>query len=246
MVPGELEPRAAWTASLFPQIEGPQRRTVSAKNLPLFCPRCRKARQPLASFMTATCRECGEGLIAQGYCPVCESFWPLAAGTLCPKHDIELEAEPPPRIRADAAEAPFRWVTVGRFSDASAAQAPRIRLESEGIPTFLEGERMGSRSMYSVATGGALLKVPEHLAADARILLSQTWSATAAALDIDEWDDEETDDPQSLGDDLPDRAPAIEAETDSLTPRGGLLLFLLVLPGAILLYLLLRNGGVEP
>jgi hypothetical protein len=80
-------------------------------------------------------------------------------------------------------------VTLRSFADALQAEAPRIRLESEGIPTFLEGERMGSPSMYQVATGGVKLQVPDSLVADARILLAQTWSP-AEGEDLDDaWDD---------------------------------------------------------
>ena len=52
----------------------------------------------------------------------------------------------------------------------------RIRLEAEGIPTFVEGERMGAPAMYRVATGGVKLQVPAEFAADARVILSQDWS----------------------------------------------------------------------
>jgi hypothetical protein len=87
-----------------------------------------------------------------------------------------------------------------------AAEAPRIRLEAEGIPTFVEGERMGARSMYHVATGGVKLKVPDNLASDARIILSQTWSATAAELDIEETPDGDIDDTEPRTPSLLDRA----------------------------------------
>jgi hypothetical protein len=66
---------------------------------------------------------------------------------------------------------------VGRFPTGLAAAAARIRLEAEGIPTFLEGERMAGLGAYSVATGGAKLQVPVHLLADARIILSQRWGS---------------------------------------------------------------------
>ena len=62
------------------------------------------------------------------------------------------------------------------FADSLAVAAARIRLEAEGIPTFLEGERMGSSSMYQVATGGVKLQVPADLVGDARIILAQSWS----------------------------------------------------------------------
>jgi len=109
------------------------------------------------------------------------------------------------------------------------------------VDVIMEGA--GAAGLSHDVTDLVGLPLPEPADAATRAGLR---AATINSTNIDEWDDEETDDPQSLGDDLPDRAPAIEAETDSLTPRGGLLLFLLVLPGAILLYLLLRNGGVEP
>jgi len=79
---------------------------------------------------------------------------------------------------------------VGTFDDAMKAEAPRIRLESEGIPTFLEGERMGSMSMYQVATGGVKLQVPQPLLADARILLRQSWSSVVEDDELDDaWDE---------------------------------------------------------
>jgi hypothetical protein len=81
-----------------------------------------------------------------------------------------------------------KWVTVATFADDVEAEAPRLRLEAEGVPTFLEGARMGSRSMYQVATGGVRLQVPEPLVADARILLSQSWTLPADDLD-DAWDE---------------------------------------------------------
>ena len=67
-------------------------------------------------------------------------------------------------------------MTVKVFPDSLAAAIPRSRLEAEGIPTFLEGERMGSPAMYTVATGGVKLQVPAHQTAEARIILSQGWS----------------------------------------------------------------------
>jgi hypothetical protein len=192
---------------------------------------------------TAACPACGETLVAQGYCPVCEDFWPLAVGVSCPKHDISLESKPPPGPRMDLKQQDFRWVTVSRFSDSQSAHAPRIRLEAEGIPTFLEGERMGSRSMYAVATGGAKLKVPEHLAGEARIILSQTWTATAAALGIEESpDDDELDfDPK------PEAEPPAQDAGEEISLRSGLLFFVLVgLPSALLLFLLLRWMSAQP
>jgi hypothetical protein len=128
-------------------------------------------------------------LASQGYCAVCEAYWALAPGTPCPKHEVALATDAPVPAEVFSPANREEWVTVASFADALGAEAPRIRLESEGIPTFLEGERMGTPSMYQVATGGVKLQVPESLVADARILLSQSWKP-AADDDIDDaWDD---------------------------------------------------------
>jgi len=122
------------------------------------------------------CPDCGATTYPQGYCPVCEDYLRLPVGALCPKHDLELEAGEPNSINPIAPGQPVSWVTVGVLPDSLAAAAPRIRLEAEGIPTFLEGERMGSPGMYRQATGGVKLQVPSDQAAEARIILSQSWS----------------------------------------------------------------------
>jgi hypothetical protein len=201
---------------------------------PQFCSGCGKS-PPESPGLTA-CPHCGDRLVPQGFCPVCEQYLRLPIGTNCPKHDLPLEARAPVRPQFDGDGRPLRWATVGHFSDSMAAEAPRIRLEAEGIPTFVEGERMGARSMYHVATGGVKLKVPETLAGDARIILSQTWSATAAELDIEE----------NLDDDFEDSRPAIETESGSLHDRvlhEMLWGTIVIIPILGLLYLLLRAVG---
>jgi hypothetical protein len=115
-------------------------------------------------------------LVPQGYCPVCEDYWRLAVDVSCPKHDVPLEAGPPSASERIAAGRSISWVTVHVFPDTLAAAVPQSRLEAEGIPTFLEGARMGSPGMYRVATGGVKLQVPSDQAAEARIILSQSWS----------------------------------------------------------------------
>jgi len=99
----------------------------------------------------------------------------LPVGTLCPKHDIEL-ALPASAGDASAAAASVDWVTVMVFPHSLAARAPRIRLEAEGIRTFLEGERMGEPGMHHAAIGGVKLKVPADQVGDASRVLSQDWS----------------------------------------------------------------------
>jgi hypothetical protein len=148
--------------------------SASAQSGRWYCTRCRQAvternQRPL-------CPECGERLIPQGYCPVCEDYLRLPAAALCPKHDIVLEEGPPATIAPIADGRPISWVTVKVFPDSLSAAIPRSRLEAEGIRTFVEGERMGSPAMYRVATGGVKLQVPADQAPEARIILSQNWS----------------------------------------------------------------------
>jgi hypothetical protein len=82
-------------------------------------------------------------------------------------------------------------VTVATFDSETEIDPPRVRLEAEGIPTFVEGSRMGSRSMYFVATGGLKLQVPQSLASEARAILSQTWAPLPMADDDldDAWEE---------------------------------------------------------
>jgi hypothetical protein len=179
----------------------------SPRSGPSFCPSCRKSTRPTGQ--SDLCERCGDRLVSKGYCPVCEDFVSRAVGEPCPKHQVVLEPEAPPTLSRRLAEEGTSWVEVGRFSDALACQPPRIRLEAEGIPTMIDGERMGDRSMYHVATGGVVLRVPENLAGDARIILSQTWSADAAALGIDDWADDE------------DHVDAPELDMSAFTPEEG-------------------------
>src|SRR5205823_1159887 len=126
----------------------------------MYCPRCDRP----AGSGPGLCVHCGERVIGQGYCPICERSWRLPEGAPCPKHDVPLGVDegPAPDRVPPADTTPGRWVTVETFADALKAEAPRIRLEAEGIPTFIEGARMGSHSMYPVATGGVRLQVPQH------------------------------------------------------------------------------------
>jgi len=149
---------------------------------PRYCPLCHSSKRPDETL----CNDCGETLLDQAYCGICETYLHQPVGDLCPKHDVKLEPLAPP--------SPFdgktRWVTVSVFVDTQAAEGPRIRLEAEGIPAFVEGSRMGSRSMYHVATGGVRLMVPESLVADARVLLGQTWETPPVIDDLDDaWDE---------------------------------------------------------
>lgn len=149
-------------------------RRTGARLAPRFCPNCKKAAPDDDDVVL--CPECGDRLIPQGYCPVCERFWRLAGDVLCPKHDIPLEDGPPPSSDPVDPDQTISWVTVREFPDSLSAAIPRSRLEAEGIRTFVAGERMGAPAMYHVATGGAKLQVPADQVAEARIILSQNWS----------------------------------------------------------------------
>jgi hypothetical protein len=166
--------------------------TLATQRPPTFCPSCGKGFP--AADPRRLCDECGEGLVGRGYCPVCEGFVSAEIGTPCPKHDLPLEAGPEPlAYRADV-KGP--WVEVARFGDAVECHPPRIRLEAEGIPTTVEGELAGSKSIHAAFSGGVVLRVPESLAAEARVILSQKWSDDAKALGIeddDDWDDVDED-----------------------------------------------------
>lgn len=178
---------------------------------PRLCPRCGRS-EPRGSTL---CHECGEVLQGQGFCGICEDFWPLPVGAFCPKHEVGLETQRHSwPLSLEAGERPV-WVTVGVFADPPKAEAPRIRLEAEGIPTFLEGERMGSHSMYAVATGGVKLQVPQALEADARILLAQSWTPSMI----------EEEDLEGAWDDL---APDPGALMRSI--MRGVIVFLLICP----------------
>lgn len=143
--------------------------TRSAPERVLYCLRC--GHEGLKG--SRVCPDCGDSLFERGYCGVCEHELLLPVGATCPKHEVELTEPPPLPDFLNGGDAP-RWVTIAAFADSARAEATRLRLEAEGIPTFVDGERMNA--IYSVAIGGAKLQVPEPLAADARVLLNQTWS----------------------------------------------------------------------
>ncbi len=148
-----------------------------------FCSRCRKsyADHPWLS----SCSVCGDELLPQGYCPICEKPWPLSPGELCPKHDLPLELQPA-ASQEPADAGPSNWAVAATFGDDTEAEAMRLRLEAEGISTFMENARMGSGSMFQVATGGTTLKVPVDQLADARVILDQDWTIPASDDQIDD------------------------------------------------------------
>ena len=107
-------------------------------------------------------------------------------GELCPKHDVTLLQDDPFLRQRQWEGSAISWVTLKRFPDSLAATGARIRLDAEGIPTFIEGERMGAPAMYRVATGGVKLQVPAEFVADARVVLSQDWSWPDDELELED------------------------------------------------------------
>jgi hypothetical protein len=160
--------------------------TPSTADPPRFCPDCARPAGPHDRL----CRYCGSRCEPQGYCGVCEAFWPQPVGSRCPKHDLPLEPGSLPRPDLRPAGGRPDWRTVARYASAAQAQGPRLRLEAEGIPTFLDGLRMATALLGHPVVGGVKLQVPADLVDEARILLDQTWDVPPAPDDLeDAWDE---------------------------------------------------------
>lgn len=175
-------------------LAGPTGVGAASPERPRYCPRCERPARPSKRSLQALCEDCGETLQDQAYCRVCERYWPAPVGSPCPKHEIALDSGPPPRHPLLTAGQPAAWVTVASYEHPSQALGPQLRLDAEGIPTFLDGERMGSESAYNNATGGVRLQVPAPLLAEARIVLRQRFEPPAELLDHpddldDAWDE---------------------------------------------------------
>lgn len=169
---------------------GPTGSGASSAERPRYCSRCQRPARPSPRSLQPFCETCGETLRDQAYCRVCERDWPAPVGSPCPKHEIPLDCGPPPRHPLWAAGAPTAWVTVASYEHPSQALGPQLRLDAEGIPTFLDGERMGSESAYNHATGGVRLQVPAPLQAEARVVLRQRFETPQELLDpADDLDD---------------------------------------------------------
>jgi hypothetical protein len=150
------------------------KRAPSSHLNPRFCPAC--GLDKFDDLEQSICPLCGDSLRAQGFCPVCEQHWSKEPGSPCPKHDVELESPQAAGSEPVPGGGYVPWVTVSVFSSTAAAAIVRGRLESEGIPTFLDGERMGTTGMHLAAIRGVRLQVPADKVGDARIILSQNWS----------------------------------------------------------------------
>lgn len=152
-----------------------------------YCPECGVKSEKDAPL----CAYCGAKRVVGGYCPICEAPLPRPVGTYCPKHEVELLDPDDEALEVTDEVETAVLVTVRCFNSSVEANAARLRLEAEGIPTFLDAERMGSGAFYSVATGGMKLRVPLSLEADARILLSQSWAPIEDQADelADAWEE---------------------------------------------------------
>src|SRR3954451_74389 len=100
---------------------GPRRR---------FCFRCLQG----GPREVTLCPDCGETLLDQGYCPICEDYWSLRVGVACPKHEVDLAPEAAGRGRVMESGQSTALVTVRSFARSGEAEAARLRLEAEGIP----------------------------------------------------------------------------------------------------------------
>jgi len=147
----------------------------SPPSIPRFCPRCKL--DEFDDDNGSSCPECGDTLRPKGFCPVCERHLLQPPGASCRKHDVVLESAPPVNNPTPVHAGEYiNWVTISILPSSAVAGLWRSRLEAEGIPTNLDGERMGGAGMYLVATKGVRLQVPADRVGDARIILSQNWS----------------------------------------------------------------------
>src|SRR4051812_22517038 len=72
-----------------------QKHGTAAETQLMFCVGCGKA--PGSASVATACPYCGDRLVRQGFCPVCEQHLRQPVGSACPKHDLPLEASAPRR-----------------------------------------------------------------------------------------------------------------------------------------------------
>ncbi len=167
----------------------PELHHVPPQPRPLFCLNCKRSRRSDAEL----CPECGDRLIGQAYCAVCEDYWKLEVGALCPKHDLELTASPPTSAARFHANEAINWTTVQAYTRHFEAEAARLRLDAEGIPVMIDGSRLGAEgNTYHAAFGVVRVKVPAKLVQESRVLLTQTWAIPSDPDGLDEdWEEPE-------------------------------------------------------
>lgn len=112
---------------------------------------------------------------------------------MCPKHDVELIEFEPFRSERSTERVAIQWVPVCTFQNPAESEPLRIRLEAEGIPTFIDGERMASHLLGHGARGGVELLVPIEHVHEARIILAQSWRIDLDDDGVDDWDESDDD-----------------------------------------------------
>ena len=97
--PSPNRPQSLHSLNLMSEPHLPSGPELCPKPAPGFCSRCRKSFS--GSFGLAICPTCGDRLIPEGYCPVCEDYWAASCRRTLP------QARSAAR-RSGAAQAPVR------------------------------------------------------------------------------------------------------------------------------------------
>jgi hypothetical protein len=161
----------------------------SGSSIPRFCSRCGEKRR----FDRDLCVNCGETASERGYCPVCEAFLLDPPGAICPKHDVELIEFEPAAADRSTEKVAIQWVPVCGFHHPSESVPLRIRLEAEGIPTFIDGERTAHHLPGHGVQGDVKLLVPIEHVQEARVILAQSWRIDLDDDHDDDWDESDED-----------------------------------------------------
>ena len=148
-------------------------RKMSSDPGPRFCPGCGLAEG--GDLEGSLCPECGETLVPQGYCPVCESLWRLPPEVPCPKHDVLARARTSGPLQAAH---PVTWSPGSPSRSFPRAWPRRFRqpARSRGNPHVHRRRTDGKRGDVPYWPPRHELQVPADRVADARIILSQSWS----------------------------------------------------------------------
>jgi|SRR6266850_6812398 hypothetical protein len=100
----------------------------------------------------------------------------------------EVAKEPNADETADAQDS-VTFVTVARSLIPWELDILRARLESDGIPSFVvDGDVNRMNSLWSIAVGGVRLLVPQHLATEAKQIISHVRSGRFALGEGDDVD----------------------------------------------------------
>ena len=140
--PSPNRPQSLHSLNLMSEPHLPSGPELCPKPAPGFCSRCRKSFS--GSFGLAICPTCGDRLIPEGYCPVCEDYWRFlsaypAPSTICrstlwgrPGSSSRSWGSPPAGSRF--AILPIRWPPRLRASGWKPKVFPRSWTVSEWDP----------------------------------------------------------------------------------------------------------------